>query len=244
MKTFIAIVGLSSAALAGTTDDAIPDSAYVDYAAGFAPYTKRIAVTGTDGRVAYATSTLIDDHWALTAGHVVHGADCAVIDGEHEAVEIIVHPEFDGERLGWNDLAVIRVEKPFGLAYYPPLATEQDAQPGETVTLAGYGLHGKMSSGYTDSDGRLRAGTNRVARHERTVIVCTAGGKSPLEFCIAPGDSGGPMFSAGRNGRLVGIASFTMADKGPLRSRRGEEMGHTRVGLFAEWIRRVMGGGR
>ena len=40
MKTFIAIVGLSSAALAGTTDDHIPDSAYVEYASGFAPYTK------------------------------------------------------------------------------------------------------------------------------------------------------------------------------------------------------------
>jgi hypothetical protein len=49
------------------------------------------------------------------------------------------------------------------------------------------------------------------------------------------------MFSAGREGRLVGIASFTMNDKGPLRSKRGEEMGHTRVSLFREWIRKVMG---
>ena len=134
-----------------------------------------------------------------------------------------------------------RVAEPFGLSHYPPLATEQDAAPGDTVTLAGYGLHGRLGTGYTDSDGRLRAGTNVVERHERGIIVCTAGGVSPLEFCISPGDSGGPMFSAGREGRLVGIASFTMADRGPLRSKRGEEMGHTRVSLFREWIKKVTG---
>jgi secreted trypsin-like serine protease len=241
MRTIIATIGLSTAALAGTTDERIPDSAHVEYAASFAPYARRIAVTGTDGKVAYATATVIDDHWAITAGHVVHDADCAVIDKRHEAVEIVVHPDFDSGKLGWNDIALLRVAEPFGLAYYPPLATEHDAAPGDTVTLAGYGLHGRLGTGYTDSDGRLRAGTNTVERHERGIIVCTAGGSSPLEFCISPGDSGGPMFSAGREGRLVGIASFTMNDKGPLRSKRGEEMGHTRVSLFREWIRKVMG---
>lgn len=247
MKSFIAFVGLSGAAVAGTTDERIPDQVYVDYAGQFAPYTAKIAVTEASGRVASATATVIDDHWALTAGHVVHGVKDATITtrtARHDATEIVVHPEFDGERLGWNDIALVRVGEPFGLTYYPPLATNQDAMPGETVTLAGYGLHGRLSTGYTDADGRLRAGTNTVERHERSIIVCTAGGNSPLEFCISPGDSGGPMFSAGRDGRLVGIASFTMADKGPLRSRRGEEMGHTRVALFAEWIRKVMGGGK
>jgi hypothetical protein len=31
-----------------------------------------------------------------------------------------------------------------------------------------------------------------------------------------------------------------MADKGPLRSRAGEESGHTRVSLYREWIGTVM----
>lgn len=240
MRTLAIILASSALSLAGTTDERVPDSAYVDYGKSFAPYARRLAVTGTDGRVAYATATVIADHWALTAGHVVHDADCATIDKDYEAVEIVVHPEFDGSKLGWNDIALLRTEKSFALPHYPPLATAQDASPGATVTLAGYGLYGRLGTGYTDSDGRLRAGTNKVERHERNVIVCTAGGGSPLEFCIAPGDSGGPMYSAGRDGRLVGIASFTMADKGPLRSRRGEESGHTRVSLFVEWIRGVM----
>ena len=243
MRAAIAAL-LSSAALAGTTDERMPDSAYVDYGVAFAAYTAKLAVTGTDGHISFATATLIGDHWALTAAHVVHGADCATIALKHDAVEIVVHPEFDPKNLGWNDLALLRVAEPFGLAYYPPLATEHDAVVGDTVTLAGYGLHGRLGTGYTDSDGRLRAGTNVVERHERSIIVCTAGGASPLEFCISPGDSGGPMFSSGREGRLVGIASFTMADRGPLRSRRGEEMGHTRVSMFREWIAEVMGGGR
>lgn len=241
IRPFITVVGLSSAALAGTTDERMPDQIYVDYGATFAPYTAKLAVTGTDGHISFATATLIEDHWALTAGHVVHGADCATIGGKQDAVEIVVHPGFDPTKLGRNDIAMLRVAEPFGLAYYPPLATEQDAAPGDTVTLAGYGLHGRMSTGYTEADGRLRAGTNVIERSERSILVCTAGGASPLEFCISPGDSGGPMFSAGRDGRLVGIASFTMADKGPLRSKRGEEMGHTRVSLFVEWIRKVMG---
>jgi S1-C subfamily serine protease len=118
------------------------------------------------------------------------------------------------------------------------LATERDVEVGDIVSVAGYGLHGRLGTGYTTADGRLRAGTNVVERFERTILVCTAGGASPMEFCISPGDSGGPMFAGGR---LVGIASFTMADKGPLRSRRGEEMGHTRVSLFLPWIRKVVG---
>ena len=237
MKAVVAAL-FASAALAGTTDERIPDSVYLDYADGFRPYTAKLAVTGTDGHIAFASATLIDDHWALTAGHVVHGADCVTINLTHDAVEIVVHPEFDPKNLGWNDLALLRVAEPFGLSYYPPLATEQDAEIGDIVSVAGYGLHGRLGTGYTTADGRLRAGTNAVERFERSLIVCTAGGVSPMEFCISPGDSGGPMFAAGR---LVGIASFTMADKGPLRSRRGEEMGHTRVSLFREWIATVMG---
>jgi S1-C subfamily serine protease len=240
MRAAIAAL-FASAAIAGTTDERVPDQFYVDYAVAFAPYTAKLSVTGTDGRISFATATLIDEHWALTAGHVVVGADCATISPHHEAVEIIVHPDFDEKKLGWNDLALLRVTESFGLAYYPPLATEQDAAVGDTVTLAGYGVYGRLGTGYTDADGRLRAGTNVVERHERSILVCTAGGVSPLEFCISPGDSGGPMFSSGRSGRLVGIASFTMADRGPLRSRRGEEMGHTRVSLFREWIAQVIG---
>lgn len=240
MKTLLAFATLAASALAGTTADGVPDAAYVAYAAGFAPYAVPLKVTMEDGRVASATATVIGDYHALTAGHVVHGVKDATVGGS-KATEIVIHPEFDSERLGWNDIAVLRVGESFGLSHYPPLATEADVRIGDTVTLAGYGLHGKLSSGYTDSDGRLRAGTNKVERFERSVIVCTAGGSTPLEFCISPGDSGGPMFSAGRSGRLIGIASFTSADKGPLRSRRGEEMGHTRVSVFAEWIRGVIG---
>ena len=231
----------ASAALAGTTDERIPDSVYLDYAEGFRPYTAKLAVTGTDGHIAFASATLIDDHWALTAGHVVSDADCVSINLTHEAVEIVVHPEFDPKNLGWNDLALLRVAEPFGRSFYPPLATEHDVEIGDVVSVAGYGLHGRLGKGYTTTDGRLRAGTNAIERFERSLIVCTAGGTSPMEFCISPGDSGGPMFA---DGRLVGIASFTMADKGPLRSRRGEEMGHTRVSLFREWIAEVMGGWR
>jgi S1-C subfamily serine protease len=246
MKSLVTLVAISASALAGTTDDRIPDSAYVDYAVNFAPFAARITVRDAKGKIYKGTATPISDHWALTAGHVVEGGVSATITSnanDFASTDIVIHEQFDSDRLGYNDIALVRVSKPFGLKHYPPLGTEQDTKPGDLVTLAGYGFHGPMSSGYTSTDGRLRAGTNRVERFERTVIICTAGGRSPLEFCISPGDSGGPMFTAGADGRLVGIASFTMADHPPLRSRRGEESAHTRVGLFREWIRKVTGGG-
>ena len=129
------------AAMAGTTDDAVPDHKFVRYAEAFASYTTRFRGLGDDGKISEATATLISPHWAITAAHVVH-AKC---------------------------------------------------------------------------------------------------GSSPLEFCISPGDSGGPLFAGGK---LAGVNSFTMASKGPLKSKAGEETAHTRVSLYREWINQVMEGGK
>ena len=95
-----------------------------------------------------------------------------------------------------------------------------------------------MCSSDLEYDGKLRAGTNHIERFERGMIVCTASpGRSRLELCISPGDSGGPLFC---QGKLAGVNCVTMAPKGPLKSRAGEESGHVRVWLYREWIEGVM----
>lgn len=236
----LVILAVAAPALAGTTDDSIPDARYVQYAAGFRPYTRRIDVVETSGRLAVSTSVCIAPRWSLTAAHVV--ADAATANIEGNPVEtIFVHQEFDADRVGWNDIALLRLRDDFHLDYYPPLSTGQETE-GDVVSMAGYGITGRLSTGYSKSDGLLRAGTNRIARFERSLLVCPAArGGSPLPFCIAPGDSGGPVFvGAGDGAALCGIASFTMKDTGPLRSREGEEMGATRVSLFADWIELCM----
>lgn len=234
-----------TAALAGTTDDAISDSAYLRYAEGFAPFTKEIKVVeATSGKLTLSTAVVIADRWALTAAHVAEDAGTASVGGN--AVEtVFVHPDFEHGKFGWFDIAILKCRDDFALSYYPPLSDGTEAV-GDVVTLAGYGVTGRLSTGHDRLDGRLRAGTNRIERFERTLFICLAQrGNSPLPYCIAPGDSGGPVFvGAGRDARLCGIASFTMRDKGPLVSREGEEMGATRVAYFREWIGRCREVGR
>jgi S1-C subfamily serine protease len=228
------------AAMAGTTDDAVPDARYVEYAKAFAPYTAKFTGRDAENRINEATATLISPHWAITAAHVVHGVGgitLAIGPTSRPVDRVVIHPEWKDETHGWHDIALLHCESPANASYYPTLS-DGDEKEGQTVSIVGYGLHGKMTEGHSLSDGRLRAGTQKIERFERTVIVCHAQcGSSTLEFCISPGDSGGPLFAGGK---LAGVNSFTMAAKGPLKSRQGEETAHTRISLYREWIKGIV----
>jgi hypothetical protein len=240
VKSAAILVALASPALAGTTQDGIPDSRYLAYAEGFRAYTLLVSVVEPSGRPSYSTSVVIGDRWALTAAHVVHDAAAASV-GDNRVTTVFVHPDFVPGEFGWFDIAMVRCEEDFGLAYYPPIATGEEKE-GDVVTIAGYGITGRLSSGYDRLDNKLRAGTARIKRFERTILVSDAATPTAMPLCISPGDSGGPWFSgSGPSARLIGISSFTMKDKGPLRSRVGEEQGATRVAYFREWIERVRG---
>lgn len=215
-----------------TTDDAVPDEAFIKYAAGFAPYTAKLKVP-CNGKSCEASATLISSHWAVTANHVLGDQEsCTLFAGDKswKIDKIVRHPEK-------ADIALLYSEESFGLDFYPPLSGGEESE-GFICSIAGYGVHGKMSEGHNKHDGRLRAGTNHIDRFEGDLIVCTASpGRSRYEACIAPGDSGGPLFC---KGKLCGINSLTMAPKGPLKSRTGEESGHVRVSLYREWIDEVI----
>lgn len=233
----------ASSAFAGTTDDAISDARYLKYAEGFRPYTARIIGLRTDGTTPAGTCVLIHDHWALTAAHVVDGWTAGLVHsskGIRRIERVFSHIDYQDWNAGWHDIALVRVREPFKLDYYPSLSSGQEAL-GAVVSVAGYGLTGRLSTGHTHGDGLLRAGTGRITRFEAGCIVLPAmRGGSPLPLCIAPGDSGGPLFVAGR---LAGINSFTMKlqDGTSTRSRVGEESAHTRVSLYHDWFHDVMG---
>lgn len=241
MRAAILIVAMCSMSVAGTTDDAVPDARYVEYGRAFSPYTCQISGLGADGRRASASCTLLSPVWAITAAHVVHGTtDILVTSGtlSRAVAAVVVHPEWAHDTHGLHDLALVRCDDPLELDFYPALSDGSE-HLGQVVSIAGYGLHGRLTEGHTTHDGLLRAGTQTIERFERSIIVCHAKcGTSALELCISPGDSGGPLFAGGR---LAGVNSFTMAAKGAtLRSRQGEETAHTRVSLYREWIRGVM----
>lgn len=224
----------------GTTDDGILDSTYLKYAEGFAPYTAPLEVVDPQGIVSHATATIIADRWALTAAHVVDDVKTATVR-KNRVTRVFVNRDHFDRVFGTGDIALLQCADDFGLSYYPRLSDGDEAE-GDVVSVAGYGSSGPMSVGFSAYDGRLRAGTNRIERFERALIVChTRRRSSPMEYCIAPGDSGGPLFC---KGRLAGINSITMRDRPPLRSSEGEESGHTRVSLYREWIEQVVGEGR
>ena len=240
-RAFAAFLLGVPAAMAGTTDDSVADAKYIEYAKAFASYT--VKVTGRDehGRLNEATATLLSPHWAITAAHVVAGVGELVLvsgDSRRPVDRVVTHPEWSDDSHGWHDLALLHCDQDAAIGYYPPLS-EGGERVGQVVSIVGYGLHGRISEGHSTHDGKLRAGTQTIERFERTVIVCHAQcGTSTLEFCIAPGDSGGPLFAGGK---LAGVNSFTMAPKGPLKSKAGEETAHTRVSLYREWITGVIG---
>lgn len=240
LRSVVIAAAVAAKAVGGTIDDGVPDQRYLDHAKSFSPYTVKFEARNGEARLHSATATLIADRWAVTAAHVVHGCTQVrlQVGGEWIDVDRVVVHEAWKDVAGEHDIALLHSVRSFGLSSFPPLATRRHAE-GSQVDIVGYGITGPMTQGHVVSDGRLRAGTNTIERYERHMIVCLAKrGSSRLEMCIAPGDSGGPLFCGGE---LAGIHSLTMKDKGPLKSREGEESGHTSVFEFRDWIEGVMG---
>jgi len=232
---------------AGTRDPNTPDSKYQDFGKQFPSVVRYRAIseipdtdTGkTRPAVQYGSAVIIRPNWVLTAAHVVEGATVHAVIKDNDDVyvlnDVIVPKEFNGDNIGFYDLALCYSPKDFKLDFYPALYKKQD-ELGKAITIAGYGLTGTFHTGCTLSDGKKRAGHNAVEGTERGVLVCkptTGAGRFPLEFMISPGDSGGGMFIGNE---LAGINSFLMAvDKKP-DGTYGDESAFTRVSLYANWV--------
>jgi hypothetical protein len=247
MRALVLIAGLVAVvASAGTIEDGIPDARYREYGETFAAYTCRLVGLNTEGKTQVGTCTVIAPHWALTAAHVVSDmTECGVWTRAdyHRADRVFVYRDYAGT-FAEHDIALVHVVRPFSLSHYPPL-TDGSEKPGAVCTAVGYGVTGPLSAGYSRGDNEIRAGTMRLGTAEASVWVCRIERHgSPLPFCIAPGDSGGPLWAKASDGRtvLVGINSYTAkVGKPPVRSQVGEESGHTRVALYLDWIREVAG---
>lgn len=238
MRWAALIIVLALPAAAGTIEDSVPDSRYVEYGRAFSTYTARFKGTAADGRTHSATAVLIAPRWALTAAHVAEGCEGVTLTyGERSQSigKVLVHPEWSS-RLGYDDIALLKADADFGLDFYPPLS--DGGEVGKVSSVAGYGVTGPLSYGHNLADGQLRAGTQRVDRIERNCLICDLTRRgSVLEYGIAPGDSGGPLFV---DGKLAGINSYTASPRSYTRSQYGEESGHTRVAMYREWIRQVI----
>jgi hypothetical protein len=238
MRTLFAFMLLLSFTEAGTIDPKSSDSAHVQYGRQF-PYVLKIRCRNVETNVFQSASCVaIDPRWVITAAHVVAGCDKVSVDKGDTAItaeEVIIHPEFHEDKLGNSDLAICRLSGDVGLSFYPPLYGGSD-EVGRTASMAGWGITGTFATGHQISDDKRRGGANMVSKAEAGVLVCLIGGDPnvQMEFCIAPGDSGGGLFIGNK---LAGIHSFVSAHRRSPTSKYGEESSHTRISLHREWIR-------
>ena len=235
------ITVISAHSFAGTIDPSTPDQKYVKYGEDFL-YIGKLCGTYEDGSKFCASAVAIDDYNIITAAHVVKGAATCKITINSKTIcvnNIICHKDYEENLFGIADIAIGHCDSKIGLGFYPALY-EDDTEVGDVCSISGYGLTGTFKTGAYKYDGKKRAGSNRIDRIEKDLLICDPsprGSKwyTSLEFLIASGDSGGGLFI---DNRLAGINSCVMVAGRSPKSSYGEESGHTRISKFIEWIKK------
>lgn len=242
LKTIVTVLCmvLCSRCLAGTIDPSVPDSKYLEYGSKFECVVRVEGICECEVGKKHgfqASGVAISKNWVLTAAHVVKdrlNIRIRIGDSVFPTALVLVHEDFVDGRVGYADIALCYCPGDFGLDFYPDLYGAKD-EISKIVSISGYGSTGKFSTGFGQSDGRKRAGSNIICRTERDVMICSLSDRrTQLEFLIAPGDSGGGLFIGKK---LAGINSFVIAKDGKPDSDYGDESAHTRVSKFVEWIR-------
>lgn len=230
---------ISQISNAGTIHPLTPDEKYIEYGKKF---TNVVQVCGSyeDKSMFCASAVIIDKNWIVTAAHVIKKSKICIVhhkdsDRAFSVSEVICHTDFNDDKFGIADIALGYVEKDMTLDFYPDLYTDND-EVGKICSIAGYGLTGNFKTGAIKSDGFKRAGSNKIDSIDRDLLICSPSsiGRTELEFLICSGDSGGGLFIGNK---LAGINSCVLAiDKNP-NSNYSDEAGHTRVSLYAPWIK-------
>lgn len=229
-----------STGLAGTIDPSVSDARYIEYGSKF-EYVGKLCGTYKDGSKFCASAVAIDDHFILTAAHVVKDSNSCVFiinDKSYCLSDVLYHKDFDTKEFGTSDIAIGYSKESFGLSFYPPLYDNNDEE-NKVCSISGYGITGNFNSGSFLSDNKKRAGSNVIDSINKNMLICSPSkrgekGYTELEFLIAPGDSGGGLFI---DGKLAGINSCVMAIERAPKSVYKDESGHTRISKFINWIR-------
>jgi hypothetical protein len=241
LRFVIILLAVSRAAMAGTIDPSTPDDKYVEFGKQF-PFVVRIT-NNVDCKKCeknheqLASAVIIRPHWALTAAHVINGSKDDVIyvgEKKHHVAYKVQHKDYNENKVGLHDIALCYVDDDFKLNFYVPLYTKAD-ELGQAVTIAGWGSTGNFTTGATKSDNQRRAGQNKLSAAFLSVVACAPrkDGRFPLEFMIAPGDSGGGMFIGNE---LAGINSFLAHDDGKPDGTYGDDSAFTRVSMYRDWV--------
>jgi hypothetical protein len=246
LKCILFLVILNNSVLAGTTLPSKPDQAYLDYAKkGFECVVPISGLYSSEedkekNHKFQASAVVISPHYFLTAAHVVKDAqqiEIKIKDKIIKSNKVFINENYENDKFGFHDIAIGYCEEKIEIDFYPELYKEKDEE-NKIVSICGYGIHGNFSTGAVKSDGLKRAGSNKIARCERNVLVCVLNDQNTeLEFLISTGDSGGGLFIGNK---LAGINTFVMTDDGRPNSDYGDECAHTRISLYTDWIEKIL----
>ncbi|MFC5291337.1 S1 family peptidase [Actinokineospora guangxiensis] len=190
-----------------------------------APWAARLFTNGRET----CSASIIAPTYILTARHCVDGSGISFRVGsldQHSggtlvnAVQIYRHS---------SDLAIARIDRSISTTY-APLGTTSHVAVGQNVQIYGWGATSRCGSEINCQARYLKVGTVRVTS---TTASDAYGGlairATRVDAIAAGGDSGGPMFS---NGRQVGVAST---------SDRVSVTNYTNVTRYRSWIQSIAG---
>jgi len=158
----------------GTRNPYVSDEKHLTYAKDFL-YVGKLCGTMKNGEKFCASAVAIDDHHILTAAHVVGDAKSCFVyfeDKEYCVCKIVVHKDFDPGQFGIADIAIGYSKKSFDLKFYPKLYSDTD-EADKVCCMSGYGFYGTFKSGAIYHDGKKRAGSNRIDKIEKDMLICS-----------------------------------------------------------------------
>lgn len=222
---------------AGTIDPNTSDHKYIEYGDKFI-YIGLIAGFLETEEPYFGSCIALDDRIIITAAHVLSETKNHTVFINEKKInfqKIILHNNYDKNKFGYNDIALVLLEQNINLDWYPKIYENKD-EIGKVCSLSGFGSTGTFITGHNKSDGHRRAGSNIVDSVDKGILLCTPSlkiNKTELEFMIAPGDSGGGLFIGNK---LAGIHSCIMAEGHKAKSDYRTESGHTRISDHVDWI--------
>ena len=230
---------------AGTILDNVDDHKYTNYAKNIDCVVQMIGKT--DNKLSSQFSgVVIHPHWIITSAHTLDNKEqFYFIDKRGQQIDIAdyyLHPKFNKNSFGSIDVALCYVKEKIQISFMPELY-DSDDEVGKIACISGFGMTGTGLTGAKKWDNQKRAGSNFVDSIEKNMLICSMSNKyekvTSLEFCISPGDSGGGLFI---DKKLAGINSCVIHKDKILKSRYGDESGHTRISNkeCLSWIKYII----